>query len=53
MVFNFDHTSVDNFLGVKWLMRKFSLVRFKKALDKYQYGVSSAIIGNLYNITIK
>mgnify|MGYP003413088927 CR=1 FL=1 len=23
------------------------------ALDKYQYGVSSAIIGNLYNITIK
>ena len=39
MVFNFDHTSVDNFLGVKWLMRKFSLVRFKKALDKYQYGL--------------
>ena len=30
MVFNFDHTSVDNFLGVKWLMRKFSLKRFKK-----------------------
>lgn len=39
MVFNFDHTSVDNFLGVKWLMRKFSLRRFKKALDKYQYGL--------------
>ena len=35
MVFNFDHTSVDNFLGVKWLMRKFSLRRFKKILDKY------------------
>ena len=39
MVFNFDHTSVDNYLGVKWLMRKFSLKRFKKTLDKYQYGL--------------
>ena len=39
MVFNFDHTSVDNFLGVKWLLRKFSLRRFKKILDKYQYGL--------------
>ncbi len=39
MVFNFDHTSVDNYLGVKWLMRKFSLRRFKKILDKYQYGL--------------
>lgn len=39
MVFNFDHTSVDNYLGVKWLMRKFSLKRFKKILDKYQYGL--------------
>ena len=40
MVFNFDHTSVDNYLGVKWLMRKFSLKRFKKILDHYQYGLS-------------
>ena len=40
MVFNFDHTSVDNFLGVKWLMRKFKLRRFKKILDKYQYGLA-------------
>jgi glycosidase len=40
MVFNFDHTSVDNFLGVKWLMRKFKLKRFKKTLDKYQYGLA-------------
>jgi oligo-1,6-glucosidase len=36
MVFNFDHTSVDNFFGVKWFMRKFSLVRFKKILSFYQ-----------------
>ena len=41
MVFNFDHTSVDNFLGVKWLMRKFSLPRFKRTLDKYQYGLAN------------
>lgn len=40
MVFNFDHTSVDNFLGVKWLMRKFKLKNFKKTLDKYQYGLA-------------
>ena len=39
MVFNFDHTSVDNFLGVKWLMRKFSLRRFKKILGFYQVGL--------------
>ncbi len=39
MVFNFDHTSVDNYLGVKWLMRRFSLKRFKKVLDFYQYGL--------------
>lgn len=40
MVFNFEHTNVDNFLGVKWLMRKFSLKRFKKILDTYQYALS-------------
>lgn len=36
MVFNFDHTSVDNFFGVKWFMRKFSLRRWKKILSFYQ-----------------
>ncbi|MCF0117559.1 MAG: alpha-glucosidase [Bacilli bacterium] len=39
MVFNFDHTNVDNYLGVKWLMRKFSLKRFKKTLGYYQKGL--------------
>jgi len=39
MVFNFDHTSTDCFFGVKWLMRKFSLTRWKKALGKYQVGL--------------
>ena len=48
MVFNFDHTSVDNFLGVKWLMRKFSLKRFKKTLDKYQYGLATVGWNSLF-----
>ena len=48
MVFNFDHTSVDNFLGVKWLMRKFSLKRFKKSLDKYQYGLKDVGWNSLF-----
>ena len=39
MVFNFDHTNIDNYFGVKWLMRKFKLKRFKKIIDKYQYGL--------------
>ena len=48
MVFNFDHTSVDNFLGVKWLMKKFSLKRFKKILDKYQYGLANVGWNSLF-----
>lgn len=39
MIFNFDHTSVDNYMGVKWLMRPFSLRRYKKILGKYQKGL--------------
>ena len=39
MVFNFEHTNVDNFFGVKWLYRNFSLQRLKRILDKYQYGL--------------
>ncbi|MCF0116839.1 MAG: alpha-glucosidase [Bacilli bacterium] len=39
MVFNFDHTSVDNFFGVKWLMRKFSLKKWKNILGYYQKGL--------------
>ena len=48
MVFNFDHTSVDNYFGVKWLERKFSLVRFKKTLDKYQYGLKDVGWNSLF-----
>ena len=39
MVFNFDHTDVDNYFGVKYFARPFSLVRFKKRLNKWQIGL--------------
>lgn len=39
MVFNFDHTNVDSFMGIKWLERKFSLRRFKKIYTKWQNGM--------------
>ena len=39
MIFNFSHTDVDNYLGVKYFYRKFKLTRFKKRLAKYQYGL--------------
>ena len=38
MIFNFDHTSVDNYMGIKWFFRKFSLPRFKKSFRKWQLG---------------
>ena len=39
MIFNFDHTDTDNYLGIKWLYRKFSLLRLKKVIDKWQHGL--------------
>lgn len=39
MVFNFDHTNVDNFFGVKWIERKFNLKRFKKVFSRWQNGM--------------
>lgn len=48
MVFNFDHTSTDNFLGVKWFVRKFKLKRLKKRLDKYQYALSNVGWNSLF-----
>ena len=41
MIFNFAHTDVDNYLGVKYLYRKFSLTRFKKRLAKNQYALAN------------
>ena len=48
MVFNFDHTSVDNYLGVKWLIRKFSLSRFKKILRFYQTNLEGCSWNSLF-----
>ena len=39
MIFNFDHTDTDNYLGVKWFYRKFSLLRLKKVIEKWQQGL--------------
>ena len=39
MIFNFDHTDTDNFLGVKWFYRKFKLTRLKKVVEKWQRGL--------------
>lgn len=41
-LFTFEHMDVDNFFGVKYLMRKFKLKRLKKVLSKWQdkmYGI--------------
>ena len=39
MIFNFDHTDTDNFLGVKYFYRKFKLRRLKAAVEKWQTGL--------------
>lgn len=48
MVFNFDHTSVDNFFGVKWFLRKFSLPRFKKVLSRSQKALETCGWNSLF-----
>ena len=39
MIFNFDHTDTDNYLGVKYFYRKFKLRRLKVAVKKWQLGL--------------
>ena len=39
MVFNFDHTDVDNYFGVKYFYRKFSLPRLKRRVKHWQVGL--------------
>lgn len=48
MIFNFEHTNVDIFFGVKWLYRKFSLPRLKKTLDKFQHGLENVGWNSLF-----
>ena len=39
MIFNFDHTDVDNFFGAKYFYRKFKVRRLRKAYRKWQLGL--------------
>ena len=39
MIFNFDHTDTDNYMGVKWFIKKFKLTRLKKVVRKWQHGL--------------
>ena len=36
MIFNFNHTDTDNYMGVKYFYRKFKLSRLKERVDKWQ-----------------
>ena len=37
MIFNFDHTDTDNYMGVKYFYRKFDVRRLKKVVEKWQH----------------
>ena len=39
MIFNFDHIDTDNYLGIKYLYRKFKLKNLIKAFGKWQNGL--------------
>lgn len=39
MAFSFEHTDCDNYFGVKYLKRKFSLKRFKKVINKWEQNI--------------
>ncbi|MBO4623355.1 MAG: alpha-glucosidase [Bacilli bacterium] len=42
MLFSFEHTDADGWFHIKWFLRKFNLIRFKKTLTKWQ----NTLIGN-------
>ena len=48
MIFNFDHTDSDNYLGVKYFYRKFKLSRFKKRLLHWQKGLKGCGWNSLF-----
>ena len=48
MIFNFDHTDTDNYAGVKWFYRKFSLLRLKKVVEKWQHGLFNSGWNSLF-----
>ena len=48
MIFNFDHTDTDNYLGVKWFYRKFALKRLKKVVNKWQHALFNSGWNSLF-----
>ena len=48
MIFNFDHTDTDNYLGVKYLYRKFDVRRLKKVVNKWQQGLHNSGWNSLF-----
>ena len=48
MIFNFEHTDSDNYLGVKYFYRKFDVRRLKKTVDKWQYELSGCGWNSLF-----
>ena len=48
MIFNFEHTDSDNYLGVKYFYRKFDVRRLKKTVDKWQSQLSGCGWNSLF-----
>ncbi len=48
MIFNFDHTDVDNYMGVKYFLREFKLKRLKKVVNHWQKGLSGCGWNSLF-----
>lgn len=48
MLFSFEHTDVDGWFHIKWFLRRFNLVRFKKTLTKWQNNLIGNGWGSLY-----
>ena len=48
MVFNFNHVDVDDWLGVKYFGRRFSVRRFKKIYKKWQLGLKDQSWNTLF-----
>ena len=48
MLFSFEHMDVDGWFHIKWFLRKFNLVRFKKTLTKWQNALIGKGWGSLY-----
>lgn len=48
MVFEFEHMDIDGWMGVKWFLRKFNLLRFKSIISKWQTAMNEVGWNSLY-----